>query len=645
MNLQASAEITPAIRRWKAYPAYKDSGVEWLGRIPAHWEAKKIKRLCLVKRGASPRPIEDPIYFDDDGEYAWVRISDVSASIKYLESTEQRLSEIGKAKSVPLEPGELFLSIAATVGKPIITRIKCCIHDGFVYFVALKENREYLFYLFSSGELYKGIGKTGTQLNLNTDTIGDIRLPVPKSHEQELIAAFLDRETAKIDALVVKKERLIALLQEKRSALITRAVTKGIEPEVPMKDSSVEWLGEIPAHWGVQKLKRICSITYGLSLELDRTAIEGTPIISLPNVSLEGNLDLADTALTPVSEEEKKSLLLRKGDLLFNWRNGSSEHVGKTALFEQEGEFIHVSFLLRLRFESNKCSSRFFQRYLNSLRFTGFFSSTKAGVNNTFNQSELQALEVPVPLLSEQSAIADFLASETAEINALIAKVREGIEKLKEYRTALISAAVTGKIDVREGYRPLNQGDRLDNLDRASSLQFLVLIGLNGTGKTTVGQLLDRHFNCRFVSIENFFQREFGEQFRGNEEKAYPRLERLLRETLATEGVPVVFEEVGVNPHAQTMIARLQEDSHVAFVEVVASETECLKRVANRPEGSNFPKDPARMRRVRQLYFEGGRERYPFRFSLDTETLSEDDIIEKFRSSLTWRGRDGREPR
>jgi len=119
-------------RRFRPYPDYKDSGVEWLGEVPVHWEIKKIKRLCLVRRGASPRPIEDPIYFDDEGEYSWVRIADVTASVRYLLQTTQRLSELGKSKSVPLEPGELFLSIAATVGKPITTKIKCCIHDGFV---------------------------------------------------------------------------------------------------------------------------------------------------------------------------------------------------------------------------------------------------------------------------------------------------------------------------------------------------------------------------------------------------------------------------------------------------------------------------------------------------------------------------------
>jgi type I restriction enzyme S subunit len=207
----------------------KDSGTEWLGEIPAHWDVRKVKRLCLVRRGASPRPIEDPIYFDDHGEYAWVRIADVTASEGYLERTAQRLSELGKSKSVALEPGELFVSIAATVGKPIITNIKCCIHDGFVYFVGLRENREYLYYLFSCGEPYKGLGKLGTQLNLNTDTIGDIYLPRPSLAEQEAIVLFLHAETAKLDALIAKIGDAIDRLKELRAALISAAVTGKID--------------------------------------------------------------------------------------------------------------------------------------------------------------------------------------------------------------------------------------------------------------------------------------------------------------------------------------------------------------------------------------------------------------------------------
>jgi type I restriction enzyme, S subunit len=203
--------------------------VEWLGQIPAHWKVSKVKRLCLVRRGASPRPIDDPIYFDDEGEYAWVRIADVTASDHYLQTTTQRLSPLGKSKSVALEPGELFVSIAATVGKPIITKIKCCIHDGFVYFVGLRTNREYLYYLFACGEPYKGLGKLGTQLNLNTDTIGDIYVPLPPPSEQQAIVQFLDRETARLNILLAKVRDAIDSLKELRAALISGAVTGKID--------------------------------------------------------------------------------------------------------------------------------------------------------------------------------------------------------------------------------------------------------------------------------------------------------------------------------------------------------------------------------------------------------------------------------
>lgn len=156
-------------------------------------------------------------------------ISDVTAAGMYLEETEQRLSKLGNSLSVKLQPGSLFLSIAGTVGKPCITRIKCCIHDGFVYFPKWKGEPRYLFYIFASGEPYKGLGKMGTQLNLNTDTVGSIVIAIPSIEEQTAIATYLDRETATIDRLVAKVEAAIARLQEYRTALITAVVTGKID--------------------------------------------------------------------------------------------------------------------------------------------------------------------------------------------------------------------------------------------------------------------------------------------------------------------------------------------------------------------------------------------------------------------------------
>ena len=211
------------------HPKLKPSGVDWLRMVPEHWVIKSIKWVSAVLRGASPRPIDNEIYFNEEGEYAWVRIADVSAGGMYLRETAQQLSDLGRSLSVPLEPGALFLSIAGSVGKPCIAGIKCCIHDGFVYFPFWRGESRFLYYLFASGEPYKGLGKLGTQLNLNTDTVGSIIAGFPARTEQQAIADFLDHETSKLDALVVKVQTAIDRLQEYRTALITAAVTGKID--------------------------------------------------------------------------------------------------------------------------------------------------------------------------------------------------------------------------------------------------------------------------------------------------------------------------------------------------------------------------------------------------------------------------------
>lgn len=233
----------------KPYPKYKDSGVEWLGQVPEDWEVVRIKSLSIVKRGASPRPIDDKKYFDIRGEYAWVRIADVSASEKYLYRTTQKLSQLGISLSVKIEPDDIFLSIAGSVGKPIISKIKCCIHDGFVYFPQFKGNCDFLYYLFISKKLFEGLGKLGTQLNLNTATIGSILIPWPNSSKQEKISNYIINKIEFIDQAISRNEREISLIQEYRDRLIADVVTGKIDVrdiEVPelSEETSVDVIDE-----------------------------------------------------------------------------------------------------------------------------------------------------------------------------------------------------------------------------------------------------------------------------------------------------------------------------------------------------------------------------------------------------------------
>jgi type I restriction enzyme S subunit len=442
---------TGSLQRFKpSYPAYKDSGVEWLGQIPAHWEVRKVKRLCLVRRGASPRPIDDPIYFDDDGEYAWVRIADVTASERYLTATTERLSSLGKSRSVALEPGELFVSIAATVGKPIITRIKCCIHDGFVYFVGLREDREYLYYLFSCGEPYKGLGKLGTQLNLNTDTIGDIYLPLPKREEQQAIVRVLDRETARIDALMARKARLIELLQEQRTALITRAVTKGLDPNVPLKDSGVEWLREIPVHWEGSRMWRISRAISGGTPTKEEPRYWGgeIPWVS-PKDMKHRFIDSSEDTITVQALGETGLKLIPPPAVLIVVRGMILAHSFPVAITRVPVTINQDMKALRLRSDIEPLFIAWVFEGIGKALVAAVVEEAAHGTR-AIRMDQWRSVTVPVPPESDQRAIAAFLDRETARIDALVDKVCAAIDRLKELRTALISAAVTGKIDVRE---------------------------------------------------------------------------------------------------------------------------------------------------------------------------------------------------
>lgn len=427
--------------KYAAYSEYKPSHIDWLGDVPSHWAVKAIKWESPVLRGASPRPIDDPIYFDDDGEYAWVRIADVTEAGTYLEYTEQKLSDIGARRSVKLKPGDLFLSIAGSVGKPCITRIKCCIHDGFVYFPKWKADPKFLYFLFASGEPYKGLGKMGTQLNLNTDTVGSIVIGLPDADEQQSITRFLDAKTAQIDALVAQKRELIDKLKEKRQALIARTVTRGLPPEAAkaaglepnpqMKDSGVDWLGKIPKHWtakAVRYIFRNCdSRRIPLSSE-ERANLEKL----YPYYGASGVIDMVDDYLFDeplvLVAEDGANLLSRSTPLAFlatgkYWVNN------------------HAHILKPLAGDI-----RYWVATLETFDFSPLITGA---AQPKLTADRLGGIQLPVPPENEQTAIADYLAAKMGELDALVGQAVEVVDRLTEYRQALITSAVTGKIDVR----------------------------------------------------------------------------------------------------------------------------------------------------------------------------------------------------
>ena len=264
-----------------------------------------------------------------------------------------------------------------------------------------------------------------------------------------MIAAFLDRETAKIDGLVERKERLIELLQEKRTALITRAVTRGLDPNAPMKDSGVEWLGEIPAHWEVVPFKRTIDYIEGPGIMAADFRTEEVPLLRISGIGRRwATLDGCNYLSAEAVRIRWSHFQVRSGDLLIS---GSASMGFCTEIDEGTAGAIPYTGIIIIRPRAERMSKNFVRWILLSDVFATQVDLARSGSTiQHFGPSHLGRMRVVAPPLHEQLAIADYLDIETSRFDALISKIRQAIHHLKEFRTALISAAVTGKIDVRE---------------------------------------------------------------------------------------------------------------------------------------------------------------------------------------------------
>ena len=337
-----------------------------------------------------------------------------------------------------------------------MSAIKACIHDGFVYFPTLKINPKFLYRIFEGSTCYDGLGKWGTQLNLNTDTIGSIRVALAPDAELEPLLAFLDRETSKIDGLVGEQRRLIELLKEKRQAVISHAVTKGLNPNAPLKPSGIEWLGDVPEHWEMMRVKHLTrSIEQGWSPQCEGFPVEDESEWGVLKVGCvnSGTFNAQENKVLPGDLDPIPSLAISTGDLLIS-RANTRELVGRAAVaVEDYPNLMLCDKLYRLRLKPDIASSSFLSLYLGSSEARGPIELGATGASASMvniAQSTVLELDISVPPIDEQLAIEYAIQRETQKIDALTAEAERGIELLQERRTALISAAVTGKIDIRE---------------------------------------------------------------------------------------------------------------------------------------------------------------------------------------------------
>lgn len=441
------------VQRFKPYAAYKDSGVEWLGGIPAHWEVKRLKFLLAqpLKYGAN-----EAAELDDPELPRYVRITDIDESDSLREDTFKSLP-VDVAEEYLLREGDLlFARSGATAGKTFLYRRNwgTCAYAGYLIRARLDTTRacpEFVRYFTASSSYWQWLSTAFIQAtiqNVSAEKYASLVMSHPSYPEQHTIAAFLDRETARIDALVAKKERLIELLQEKRTALITRTVIKGLDPTAPMKDSDVEWLGEIPAHWEVRPFAKYVVEKSDYRGKTPEKVASGVFLVTARNVRM-GLIDY-DCSQEFIAEEDYDEVMRRgvprKGDVLFT----TEAPLGNVALVDREGIAL-AQRIIRFRMNPDHFDSRFTLFAMMSDYFQGQLLTLSTGSTaEGLKASKLPMLRLVAPPVTEQYAIAAFLDQETARIDALVAKVRDAIDRLKELRTALISAAVTGKIDVRE---------------------------------------------------------------------------------------------------------------------------------------------------------------------------------------------------
>jgi type I restriction enzyme, S subunit len=433
------------------YPAYKDSGVEWLGEVPEHWSIVSVKAVATC----NDEVLDESTAPDFDMEY--VEISGVEGNSGVLESTSVKFSAAPSRARRKVRHGDVIVSTVRTYLRAIAA-IKdppenMIVSTGFAVVRPSLIDSGFLGYLFHAEYLIAEVISRSVGVSypaINASVLMELKIPTPSFGEQGRISAFLDCETAKIDALVEDYRALIELLKEKRQATISHAVTKGLDPTVPMKDSGVEWLGEVPEHWRVVRLKFVATVQTGVAKGKDNSgkATTEVPYLRVANVQ-DGYLDLADIATIEIPEDDMERYTLRPGDVLMN-EGGDYDKLGRGHVWEGEiAPCIHQNHVFAVR--PSGVSSAWLNRITGSIYAQFYFMSRSKQSTNLASISSANIMELPVVLPSpvEREALAAFLDTETTRLNALVSDAEEAIALLQERRTALISAAVTGKIDVR----------------------------------------------------------------------------------------------------------------------------------------------------------------------------------------------------
>lgn len=439
------------------YPKYKASGVEWLGDVPAHWALPSIRRmLARIEQGWSPECDARPA---EPGEWGVLKAGCVNRGS--FDPSENKALPSDQQPQLDLEvrPGDLLMSRASgspeLVGSTALVRSapgRLMLSDKIFRLHSVEEVQPaFLAWSFGSRSFRHQIeraisGGDGLANNLPQSALLGFVCPRPSRAEQLAITEFLDRETAKIDALVAQQQRLIELLKEKRQAVISHAVTKGMDPNAKMKPSGIEWLGDVPAHWRMMRVKQVASVRYGIG-EPPAYHADGVPLIRATNVH-RGVMTLDGVVMVRADEIPAQRIVwLEVGDIIVV-RSGA--YTGDSAIVPEGFPRSIAGFDMVLR--CHAALAAFVQATLLSyyVKQRQIDVESARAAQPHLNAEELGSCILLLPPLEEQKAVVEFLDREAAMIDSLVAEAERAITLLQERRTALISAAVTGQIDITQ---------------------------------------------------------------------------------------------------------------------------------------------------------------------------------------------------
>jgi len=410
---------------YKPYPAYKDSGIEWIGEVPEHWKVVSLLHLFNIKAGGD---LKKDFYSEEKTEeYSYPIYTN---SIKSNEAYGFTSKPFFKANTITVTGrGEIGYAIYRDHEYDAIIRLLV---------LTPKNNKPCKYFAYCINSILVFFGGNTAVSQLSTEQISPYKIFCPPFPEQQSIVSFLDRQTAHIDALITKKTRFIELLKEKRQALITHAVTKGLDPNVKMKDSGVEWIGEVPEHWEVTRIKWLTK----LRIDRRNDSPEGYHYIGLEDIEPETG-KLKPTENNSRQSEESNVAVFFCGDVLYGKLR---PYLKKAIISEQEG-ICSTEFLI---IRPVSVSPRWLQHWLLTSEVTQQIEAGCFGAKMPRTDWEhVSSIFMPIPDSTEQATIISALDQQTARIDLIIEKTQRSIDLLRERRSALITAAVTGKIDIR----------------------------------------------------------------------------------------------------------------------------------------------------------------------------------------------------